>query len=269
MLTLHHNDMSVCAQKVRMVLAEKNIEWTGPNLNLRAGDQYQPDFLKLNPKAVVPVIEHDGNVITESNAIIEYLDEAFPEPPLMPADAAGRATVRNWLIQLDAGLHVNVARLSFAIAFRHQVLAAHKTAEDLEAHIAKAPTLELETRRREHMTDELESPRMKVAVAAYEKLLADMERVLSEQEWLVGDRLSLADFGYAPYITRLEHLQLRHWWDERSAVRGWLERIKATRGYIEGVAGWNNPNYLSLMKDRGEAAWSRVAAMIAETSQRS
>ena len=54
MIELYHNDMSVCAQKVRLVLAEKKLEWTGHHLNLRAGDQHRPDYLKLNPKGVVP-----------------------------------------------------------------------------------------------------------------------------------------------------------------------------------------------------------------------
>lgn len=53
MLELYHNDMSVCAAKVRMVLAEKKLEWKGLHMNLRAGDTQKPEYLKLNPNAVV------------------------------------------------------------------------------------------------------------------------------------------------------------------------------------------------------------------------
>jgi len=54
MIKLYHNDMSTCAQKVRFILATKGLEWEGEELNLRRGDQVQPEFLKINPKGVVP-----------------------------------------------------------------------------------------------------------------------------------------------------------------------------------------------------------------------
>src|SRR4051812_6777343 len=56
MLELYHNDMSVCAAKVRLTLAEKGVPYTGHHLNLRAGDQREPGYLALNPKGVVPTL---------------------------------------------------------------------------------------------------------------------------------------------------------------------------------------------------------------------
>ena len=91
MLELYHNDMSSCAQKVRTLLAEKNLEWTGHHLDLRAGDTLTPDYLKLNPNGVVPTLIDDGTVIIESTVINEYIDDAHPGPPLRPADARARA----------------------------------------------------------------------------------------------------------------------------------------------------------------------------------
>jgi len=88
MLELYHNNTSVCAQKVRLVLADKGIEATEHHLSLRAGDQQKPEYVKLNPKAAVPTLVHDGVVVTESTVIAKYLDEIFPEPPLRPAVAA-------------------------------------------------------------------------------------------------------------------------------------------------------------------------------------
>ena len=82
MLTLYHNDMSVCAQTVRLALAEKNIEYEAIHLNLRTGDQRTPEYLKLNPKGVVPTLVNDDFVITESIVVNEYIDDAFPETPL-------------------------------------------------------------------------------------------------------------------------------------------------------------------------------------------
>src|SRR3974377_710068 len=96
MLTLYNNDMSVCAQKVRLALAEKGLAYEARHLNLRAGDQQKPDYLKLNPKGVVPTLVDGDTVVTESIVINEYLDDAFPATPLKPADAARRARQSWW-----------------------------------------------------------------------------------------------------------------------------------------------------------------------------
>jgi hypothetical protein len=62
MLTLYHNDMSTCAQKVRFALVEKGVSWESRHLDLRARDHQTPEYLRLNPNAVVPTIVHDGTV---------------------------------------------------------------------------------------------------------------------------------------------------------------------------------------------------------------
>ena len=118
MLKLYHNDMSACAQKVRFVLAVKQLEWQSKELNLRQGDQLRPEYLKINPKGLVPALEHDGNILVESNIIVDYLDEAFPQPSLMPETPLQRAKVRWWMKKLDDGLHLELAALSFGIAYR-------------------------------------------------------------------------------------------------------------------------------------------------------
>ena len=83
LLELHHNINSVCAQKVRIALKEKGQEAKEHLLTLR-GDQHDPEYLKLNPNAVVPTLVHDREPITELALILYYIDDAFPEPPLMP-----------------------------------------------------------------------------------------------------------------------------------------------------------------------------------------
>jgi glutathione S-transferase len=90
-LALYHNDMSICSQKVRLVLAEKGRDWENRHLNLRAGEHQQEWYMKLNPRAVVPTLIGGDIVVPESNVINEYLDERFPEPPLKPSDPFDRA----------------------------------------------------------------------------------------------------------------------------------------------------------------------------------
>ena len=92
MIELYHNDMSVCAQKVRFTLVEKKLAWEGHHLNLRAGDQQEPEYLKLNPNAVVPTLVDNGNIIIESTVINEYLDDAYLEPRLKPVGCARART---------------------------------------------------------------------------------------------------------------------------------------------------------------------------------
>ena len=89
MLELYHNINSVCAQKVRIALKEKRQEVKEHLLTLQ-GDQNDPAYMKLNPNGVVPTLVHDGNVIIESSLILYYIDEAFPDPPLMPKTPAAR-----------------------------------------------------------------------------------------------------------------------------------------------------------------------------------
>ena len=79
-LELYHNHISVCAQRVRLVLAEKGVAATLHHMDLRRGDVFDPAYLKLNPNAVVPTLLHDRRVVIESSVIAEYLDEAFPGP---------------------------------------------------------------------------------------------------------------------------------------------------------------------------------------------
>src|SRR5215204_1971461 len=123
MLTLYHNDMSLCAQKVRVCLAEKGLAWEDRHLVLRAGEHQQPWYLALNRRAVVPTLIDDDKVIPESNVILEYLEETYPDPPLMPRTPYGRTRVRLWTKQLDEDIHdASAAILSFGIAFRHQYL---------------------------------------------------------------------------------------------------------------------------------------------------
>ena len=74
MIDLYHHGSSVCAGKVRFALGEKNLAWQGHYLDILRGDQFAPEYQKLNPKAVVPTLVHDGNVIVESTIINEYID---------------------------------------------------------------------------------------------------------------------------------------------------------------------------------------------------
>ena len=84
MLTLYHDRNAVCCQKVELVFSEKGIPFDDRVVSLFRSEQYAPEYLRINPRGVVPTIVHDGQTIIESTVICEYLDEAFPAPDLRP-----------------------------------------------------------------------------------------------------------------------------------------------------------------------------------------
>ncbi len=260
MIELYHNDMSVCAEKVRFALAEKSLPWTSHHLNLRAGDQQKPEYLKLNPNALVPTLVDDGMVIIESTVINEYIDDAYPEPRLKPLEPTARARMRLWTKQLDEGVHAATSVVSAAIAFRYQKLA--NGMEALEAFHKKIPDPIKRERSWETVTKGVESRFFPEAIMRFDKLLGDMEIALAATPWLAGGEFSLADIGYAPYVTRLDHLQLQFLWDRRPHVPAWYERVRERRAYLEAFDRWFNPGYLPMMKEKGLETQSRVKAIV-------
>ena len=260
MIELYHNDMSVCAQKVRFALGEKTLEWKSHHLNLRGGDQQKPEYVRLNPSAVVPTLVDDGRVIIESTVINEYIDDAYPEPRLRPADAGARARMRLWTKQLDEGVHVATRVISNAIAFRHQKLALG--ADALKALHDKIPDPKKREESWENITKGVESRFFVDAVRRFDRLLTDMEASLSKDCWLAAGEFSLADIGYAPYIRRLQDLQLQFLWDNRPHIPAWFERVAKRPGYRQGFEDWANDAYASLMREKGAEAQPRIKAIL-------
>src|SRR3954462_3219928 len=93
--TLYNAPQSTCSQRVRFVLNAKGLPFVEHKLDLLAGDQLKPEYLAINPKGVVPTLDHDGNVVIDSSVIIEYLDEVVPDTALFtPHDPVKRAAMR-------------------------------------------------------------------------------------------------------------------------------------------------------------------------------
>ena len=113
MIEMYHFWDSPCCFKVRMVLAEKEIEWT-PNLIASVKfDHFHPDYQSLNPHSIVPTLVHDGRVVFQSNVITEYLDEAFSKVRLQPKGAADRAIMRQWMHDEQTYLFPLIITMSF------------------------------------------------------------------------------------------------------------------------------------------------------------
>ncbi len=98
---------SSAAFRVRIALALKGLDYESiPRHLLRDGGEHRrADYLALNPQGLVPALEHDGTVITQSLAICEYLEEVFPRPALLPSSPADRATVRAMALVVACDVH--------------------------------------------------------------------------------------------------------------------------------------------------------------------
>jgi maleylpyruvate isomerase len=105
MLKLHGYWRSSAAYRVRIALNLKNLPYEQVTHDLRQGAHHTPAYRALNPQGLVPALEHDGEIITQSTAILEWLDECFPQPPLMPSSPQDRATVRAMCALIACDIH--------------------------------------------------------------------------------------------------------------------------------------------------------------------
>src|SRR5262244_1665813 len=178
MITLYDFGNSVCCQKVRITLCQKGLTWKSVNVDLFRSEQYDPKYLKLNPKGVVPTLVHDGKPVIESTLICEYLDDTFPEPPLVPAEPWLRSRMRLWSKAVDEGLHEGVTEISFSAMFRERM-------RNMPGEIREARFRNIgDPRRRDRFKSTFElgvqSPFALYAVASYERAFEMLEAALAE-----------------------------------------------------------------------------------------
>jgi glutathione S-transferase len=251
-ITLYHNEISTCAQKVRLALAEKSLDFESVLLDLSAGDQHRPEYRALNRDGVVPTLTRGDDVIVESSVINEYLEDAYPETALRPRELAAAARVRLWEKRIDASVLRNTMTLSFAIAFRHRIL--DKSPEEREAYIAASPSAERRALLRDVIEHGVDSDRFAPAVRAVDALVGDLDDALAQRDWLAGDDYSLADIAYTPYVTRLDHLALGELWRERPRVADWFARVKSRASYTQAIDAWLAPPLVAALRRAGERA---------------
>ncbi len=262
MIELYHHGTSVCAAKPRILLGEKGLAWTGHYIDILKGEQFAPAYLGLNPKGVVPTLVHDGRVLRESTLICEYLDEAFPDPPLKPADPADRHAMRVWTKRIDEEVFPVTGALTFAISHRHAVLA--NPPEVIDEYINKLGP-DAAPARRARLENGIEDPAVHRSLRVYEKFFADMDAALADRPFLAGDAFSLAEVGVIPFVNRLDMLQMSDMWTKSHPhLTDWWERMKARPTFEDAIFKYIPQPLRQLMTDKGEEAWPRVKAILAD-----
>ncbi len=263
MLTLYDFGNSVCCQKVRITLKAKRLAWEAVRVDLFRSEQYDPAYLKLNPKGVVPTLVHDGRPVIESTLICEYLDETFPEPPLTPADPWRRSRMRWWSKMVDEGLHEGVTELSFSAMFRERMMTMPAELREARFHNIGDP------RRRDRFKSTYElgvrSPFVLHGIAAYERAFGLMEQALADGgPWMVGADPSLADINLMPYAARLDYLGLIDLWiGTRPRVQAWWARAREWPSFKSGLCDLIGEAEFAEMRTHGPKIRDDVAGLIA------
>ena len=237
MLTLYHGVTSTCSKRVRITLAEKGVDWESVHLNLAKRENLDPEYLKLNPNGVVPTLVHDGRVLCESNFIIEYLDDVFPDPPLRPADPYERARMRIWMDRIEHVLHRNINTVSWIKQGRHKRFEG-MTPEALQAILDSQATEEKRALLKKRLEDGVGEGDMEFAEARVAEVLDSMEEQLQDRPWLCGGALSLADISVAPFLERFEANEMPGLtdWNKRPKLGGWWQRVKALESFKTAFA---------------------------------
>ena len=205
---LLHWHTSSCSQKTRIVLALKNVSWTGRLVNLSTGQQTEPWFMGVNPRGLVPVLVVNGEVHVESNDIFQLIETLFPAPALIPPGQAERVLHE---LAFEDDLHLDLRTLSFRFVFGRT--GPNKSPEQLEAYrtlgaktVGGAPDTPKEKEiayyerlAAEGITDEA----CRASFQRFREAFDRLDRDLAVSPFILGEELSILDVAWYVYAFRL------------------------------------------------------------------
>ncbi len=249
---LYNAPQSTCSQRVRFVFNAKKLAFDEVKLNLLAGDQLKPDYLKLNPNGVVPTLDHDGAIVIDSTVITEYLDEVAPADSFTPESPVERARMRALMHFIDempaAAVRVPTFNLAFLPSFQ-------KMSREAFAAMAESKPLRREFMMAMGQTG-FPKAEMDAALArlrrSYERMDAQIEA--SGGPWLLGKKITLADVAVMPALVRMDDLGMASQWQDLPRVVTWFDNIRAQPAF--------KPTYYagSLLSERFPHLKEKIAA---------
>jgi glutathione S-transferase len=194
MLKLYHAEPAANSLKALIGLKEKALEFESVYVDLHKFEQHEPWFVAINPEGQVPVLDHDGNIITHTTVIGEYLEDAFPEAPaLRPPDALGKARMRYWNKFCDEHVMNYVSMHGWHRLI--SVIARSIDGGEFERLMARIPLHEQRekwrTARSGFSAADLANATRKIEVA-----VDKVEQHLGATRWLAGDMYTLADINF-------------------------------------------------------------------------
>lgn len=227
MLKLHHSLISTCSQKVRLTLHLKGLEFTSRIVNLGAEEHLTPEYLALNPNGVVPTLEHDDNIILDSSVIMEYLEEAFPQTPLMPDTPVGRAHVRAWMRYIEEVPTVAIRYPSF----NDVLVKGFKNLSPQEfEQAAKRRPLRTDFYRRMGQQG-FEKDAVDNSLEQLRQTAKRMSQALENSNYIATSNLTIADLAVIPTFDRMADLGLSHIWEDLPRVCNWWAEMQSMPAY--------------------------------------
>lgn len=236
-LVLYAFPGSLCSQKVRLALAEKRVPYENRfvDIELRL-ENYEPWYLRLNPRGVVPTLVHEDHVVTDSARILRYIGEAFEGPSLIPEGTYEREGMEKWIEQQDV-LHMrelSYASLKGMIGFvlrRVSMplrMAKLRRLRDANPDLAERYEAKIEDVR-QWRASIASRPEITEIRSNLEQVLRRVEEQLGKTRYLAGDTYSLADVAWTCVLARLTMLGLAAplWGKGRSPqVEAYYERLR-------------------------------------------
>jgi glutathione S-transferase len=233
-LHLFHADISNCSMRVRMALAEKGLPWTSHHRDLRKKETVTPEYFGIHPKGLVPALVHDGVVHIESNEIIEYLDDTFPDPPLQPQVDGECREMRDWL-RTATDIHVPAVKTLIYTRKIGKVLHKNEADDAKYRSLQRDPEL-LAFHSRASTGVGLPKEQVDWAEQTLVRLFGKADNALAQHRWLVGDRFSLADISWVPLHFTLIGVDFP--FHRYPHVSAWADAIRERPSFQEGVLRW-------------------------------
>jgi ganglioside-induced differentiation-associated protein 1 len=263
-LSLYHHGSSVCAAKVRFALGEKGLAWASHYVDILKGEQFTPEFLAINPKAVVPVLIHDREIIPESTVICEYIDEVFDDNRIFPHSPRLRASVRTWTKAVDEELHPACSAITYLASHRHTIV--RNGIGNFEEFLKSAGTegIAARTLKWQWIQNGLKAPGAADKIRLYDGYLKKMEDALSDNEWLVGEEFSMADIALAPYVNRLAALAMDELWRDGRLpnVERWFAQLQRRPTFKPAFVDWMPDELAQEMFSNGKKSWLEIKAIV-------
>lgn len=232
-LHLYHFVVSNCSQRVRIALEEKGLDWTSHHLNLAQNEHVSAGYQAINPNGVVPTLVHDGQVIIESNDILRYLEEKFPEPALVPSAPGDRAAMLRWIERAGA-IQGTIKALSHELLFRNFRKVGPDDVAFLAEHHSNRDLVEF-------MRDYSEegpawTARVERAHLEMREVLTELDAFLADQSWLSGATFGLADISWVVNSQRLS--QAQYALDAYPFLLGWHKRVTDRPAFDRAVVSY-------------------------------
>jgi glutathione S-transferase len=252
MLKLYHAEPAANSLKALIAFKEKGLPFESRYVDLHKFEQHEPWFVAINPEGQVPVLEHDGAIITQSTVILEYLEDAFPDAPaLRPADAVGKARMRYWTKFVDEHVmnYVSIHGWHRMVG----IIARSIEAGEFEKLMARIPLHEQREKWRTARTGfseaELANASRKIEVA-----VDKAEEQLKTSPWIAGPMFTLADINlFANCGFALQRLFPDLRIESRAPrVLEWVERVRARPG-VQAAFAMPNHTHPGLRTFTGEA----------------